>query len=73
MEPLLLTHLSAPQVIFHVQELARLGAEAMSAIEARNVSNVGFYDCSGASIGAIMGMMEAMTLDATPRNSPKGL
>ena len=30
----------------------------MSVIEARNVSNVGFYDCSGASIGAIMGMME---------------
>ena len=45
-------------MILHVQELTRLRTEAMSAIEARNVSNVGFYDCSGASIGAIMGMME---------------
>ena len=45
-------------VILHVQELARLRAEAISAIEARNIGYVGFYDCSGASMGAIMGMME---------------
>ena len=30
----------------------------MSAIEARNVSQIGFYDCSGVNIGALMGMME---------------
>ena len=37
-------------------------AEAMSAMEARNISSVGFYDCSGGSIGAIMGMMECELL-----------
>ena len=30
----------------------------MSAIEARNISQIGFYDCSSVSIGALMGMME---------------
>ena len=30
----------------------------MSAIEARNVAQIGFYDCSSVSIGALMGMME---------------
>ena len=45
-------------VLLHVQELTRLQTEAMSAIEARNVSQIGFYDCSSVSIGALMGMME---------------
>ena len=31
---------------------------AMSAMEARNLLNVAFYDCSGGTIGAIMCMME---------------
>ena len=30
----------------------------MSAIEARNVAQIGFYDCSNVNIGALMGMME---------------
>ena len=56
------THHPAPQVILHVQEAYRMCAEAMSAMEARNISSVGFYDCSGGSIGAIMGMMECELL-----------
>ena len=42
----------------YLRELAYLGLEAMSAIEARNVSNVEFFDCSGGSFVNIMGMME---------------
>ena len=30
----------------------------MSVIEARNVAQIGFFDCSGGSIGAVLGMME---------------
>ena len=34
----------------------------MIAMEARNILNVAFYDCSGGTIVAIMGMMECESL-----------
>ena len=52
------THSSLPQVFLYVKELRSMCAVAMSAVEAGNVSAVFFNDCSGGSIGAIMGMME---------------
>ena len=45
-------------VLLHVQELTRLQTEAISAVEARNVAQIGFYDCSGVNIGALLGVME---------------
>ena len=50
--------LCALAVLLHVQELASLQTEAISAVEARNVAHIGFHDLSGVSIGALMGMME---------------
>ena len=45
-------------MFLYVKELRSMCAGAMSALEARNVSAVFLNDCSGGSVGAIMGMME---------------
>ena len=44
-------------MILYDQELRHLFMDAMGAVEARNISNIALYDCSGAST-AIMGIIE---------------
>ena len=47
-----------PQVLLYDQELTRLKIEALSAMEARNIAKIVFFDFSGASVGQIFGVMD---------------
>ena len=47
-----------PTALLYVQELKAIQFDATMAVEARNVGFVTFWDFSGGTFGAVMGMME---------------
>ena len=49
-------------VVLYCEELRRLLVDALVSVEARHISYVIFYDCSGGDFGRLMGMMECELL-----------
>ena len=45
-------------MVLYYQELMRLVLDAMVSVETRHISGAMFYDFSGGSFGALMGVME---------------
>ena len=49
-------------MLLYCDELSRLLVDALVSVEARHVSFVVFYDCSGSDFGKLMGVMECELL-----------